>query len=118
MTVPWNKGRRPEYLKDEIRQAKRPGARRQINSGRLWFSLRDVIEKTKVGTLLIDNKTGKDGPLKSYRITEKEWDEIHRDANRTPPGCHPVLRLNIGRYRLMVIEEDLWDDVGDMLTNA
>jgi len=115
MTVPWNKDRTPNYLKAEKEQAKRKGARAQINSGRLWFSLRDVIEKTVLGNLLIDNKTGRDGPLISYRVTQYDWHDLKRDANRTPPGCHPVLRLNIGPYKLMVIEEDLWDEVGDML---
>jgi len=115
MKTPWKKDTTPAYASAEKRQAKRPGARAQINSGRLWHSLRDVVERSVVGHLLIDNKTGKDGPLISYRITQHDWYDLKRDANRTPPGCHPVLRLDIGPYKLMVIEEDLWDEVGEMI---
>lgn len=110
MKSPWKKDERPAYIAAEKRQGKRPGARQQVSSGRTWSGLRDVVEKSKNGiTLLIDNKTGKDGPLKSYRITEKEWKEFLRDANRTPPGCNPALRLDIGPYHLIVVDEATWD---------
>lgn len=112
MKPPWEKKETQAYVAQEKRQAKRPGARRQLNSGRLWHSLRDVVERTVVGSMLVDCKTGKDGPLKSYRITEKEWSALKRDANRTPPGCYPSLRLDLGRHKLLVIEEEMWDEVG------
>lgn len=110
MSVPWKERRTPAYVRQEREQAKRDSARAQINSGRLWHSLRDVVENSKVGRLLLDCKTGKEGPLKSYRITEQDWEALHRDAARTPPGCHPGLRLDIGRFRLLVIEQATWDD--------
>ena len=109
MTVPWKKDEIPEYVKAERRQAKRPGARKQVNSGRVWSGLRDVVERSPIGVLLIDNKTGKNGPVKSFRVSEDGWAAMKRDANRTPPGCHPVLRVDCGPYKLMVIEESVWD---------
>lgn len=110
MSVPWNRDKKPNYLKAEREQAKRSGARAQVNSGRVWSGLRDVVERSKNGiVLLIDNKTGAKESLKSYRITDAEWNGLKRDANRTPPGCHPCLRLDIGKHKLMVIEQDTWD---------
>jgi hypothetical protein len=109
MNVPWKKDETPEYVKAEKRQANRPGARPQLNSGRTWSGLRDVIERSPIGVLLIDNKTGRYGPLKSFRVSEAEWETMRRDANRTPPGCHPILRVDCGKYKLMVIDENTWD---------
>lgn len=111
MSAPWNTRSKPAYVEQERRESKRKGARPQLNSGRVWSGLRDVIQNTVVGRLLIDCKTGARGPLKSYRITEKEWRQFHRDANRTPPGCHPVLKVDIGPYRLVTIEDSLWDEI-------
>ena len=73
MTVPWKKDETPEYVKAERRQAQRSGARAQVNSGRVWSGLRDVIEKSPIGVLLIDNKTGRYGPVKSFRVSEDSW---------------------------------------------
>ena len=115
MRAPWKAKSTPAYLEQERKEAKKPGARLQVNSGRTWSGLRDVIRQSVVGALLIDCKTGANGPLKSYRLTEDEWRDLRRDANRTPPGCYPVLRIDIGPYKLMVIEDEMWEETGRLL---
>lgn len=105
MRKPW-KDKEPAYVTAEKKQAKRPGARPQLNSGRTWSGKGDVIE----AGLMIDNKTGKDGPLNSYRITNKYWTQMKKDANRT--GLDPALRLDIGSHELIVVDQATWDARG------
>lgn len=116
MSTPWRETKDPGYMRQEKREAGKRGSRRQVNSGRLWFSLRDVIQRTAIGRLLIDCKTGRDGPLKSYRLTDDEWALLKRDANRTPPGCYPALKIELGKFHLLVIEEDMWDETVEALS--
>lgn len=115
MKSPWEaaKERRDTgYMQQEKRTGSKKGARQQLNSGRLWFSLRDVMRRTPVGEMLIDNKTTEN---LSYTIKKDDWAALKRDANRTPPGCHPALQIDIQDLRLMVTEEKLWDDVLDYI---
>jgi hypothetical protein len=116
MKTPWQRAqdRRPKYALQESRAAKKPGATAQVNSGRTWSSLRDVKLESPLGRVLIDNKTTE--TASSYRITEKDWLELRRDANRTPPGCHPALQIDLSdRVRLMTIEEPFWDEILDYI---
>ena len=108
MTTPWRRVTEPKYAKQEKRSAKKQGARAQVNSGRTWSSLRDVKQSSPVGHLLIDNKTT---DAESYRITKTDFKALTRDANRTPPGCHPALQIDIQELRLMVVDEGLWDEI-------
>lgn len=64
-------------------------------------------EDTDIGAMLIDAKDRTES--KSYRITEQEWTDLKLMANKTPPGCNPMLVLNIGSHSLVVIEEAVWD---------
>lgn len=113
MKTPWKKDTTPKYAKQEARTAKKPGARAQLNSGRTWSGLRDVRRKVRSFSFLIDNKTTDD---KGYRITEDDWLKFARDARRTPPGCHPMLQLDIRSVRLVVLEEDTLDAIFDEKT--
>lgn len=108
LKTPWERVREQPYAKQEKRTAKKPGARPQINSGRTWSSLRDVIQDSPLGRILIDNKTTE---ASSYRITREDFMALKRDANRTPPGCLPGLQIDIQDLRLMVIEDGLWDEI-------
>lgn len=113
MKTPWSQKKEQGYVRQERRTASRPGARSQINSGRTWSSLRDVRLDAILGHLLIDNK---DAPKGSYRLTDDEWMALKRDANRTPPGCSPAFQIDLGaRIRLLVIEEDFWNDLLDYI---
>lgn len=69
--------------------------------------------KSPLGMILIDNKTTE--TASSYRITGDDWRALRRDANRTPPGCHPALQIDIDEIRLLVVEEGFWDDVVDYI---
>lgn len=111
MKTPWSKDEKPKYQKQEARTAKKAGARPQLNSGRTWSGLRDVLRITAVGRVLIDNKTT---DKRSYKISldgKDGWLALKRDANRTPPGCLPGFQIDIQNVRLVVIEEDLFDEM-------
>jgi hypothetical protein len=108
MSTPWDRVTAPKYVKQEKRTARKDGGRAQVNSGRTWSSLRDVKQKSPVGHILIDNKTT---DAESYRVTKSDFKALVRDANRTPPGCHAALQIDIQDLRLMVIEEGLWDEI-------
>lgn len=79
-----------------------------MNSGRTWSSLRDVKQESPLGHVLIDNKTT---DAESYRVTKADFRSLKRDANRTPPGCHPALQVDLQELHLFIIEEDLWDEI-------
>lgn len=113
MNTPWEAAKQRRYQRQERRTASKPNARAQVNSGRTWFSLRDVMEKTPLGRVLTDNK---DTEAQSYTIKKNDWRALKRDANRTPPGCHPSLQIDIQGLRLRVIEEDLWDEINKYVT--
>lgn len=106
--TPWKRATAPKYQQQEKRTAKKHGAKPQINSGRTWSSLRDVSVRTIIGKLLIDNKTTE---AKSYTITRDDWAALKRDANRTPPGCHGALQIDIQDLRLFIIEEAVFDEI-------
>jgi hypothetical protein len=110
--TPWQRVTDPAYAKQEKRTAKKHGARPQVNSGRTWSSLRDVKQESPLGYVLIDNKTTE---ASSYRITKPDFMALSRDANRTPPGCHPALQIDIQDLRLIVFHEGFWDDVVDYI---
>lgn len=108
MKTPWDRVTKPKYAEQEKRTAKKHGARPQVNSGRTWSSLRDVKQASPVGHLLIDNKTT---DAESYRVTKADFKALIRDANRTPPGCHGALQVDIQELRLMIVQEGLWDEI-------
>jgi hypothetical protein len=108
MSTPWNRAKEQRYAKQEKRTSKKPGARAQINSGRTWSSLRDVVQDSPFGRMLIDNKTTE---ARSFTIKDDDWISLKRDANRTPPGCSPAFQIDIRDLRLLVIEDSLWDEI-------
>jgi hypothetical protein len=108
MATPWERAKQQRYEKQERRTGKMPGARPQVNSGRIWSSLRDARIDSFIGRLLIDNKSTEN---KSYSITRDDWLALKRDANRTPPGCLPALQIDIQDVHLMVFELSTWDEL-------
>lgn len=114
MLLPWKDNPHQGYELQERRSAKKKGARRQLNSGRTWSGKGDVRHRTPAGEMLIDCKDHTDS--KSYRITEDEWSEWKSTAHKSPPGCQPMYQLDIGKHRLVVIEEDLWDEILERLS--
>jgi hypothetical protein len=108
MATPWERAKQQRYEKQERRTGKMPGARPQVNSGRIWSSLRDARIDSFIGRLLIDNKSTEN---KSYSISRDDWLALKRDANRTPPGCLPALQIDIQDVHLMVFELSTWDEL-------
>jgi hypothetical protein len=108
MKTPWEQAKERRYQRQERRTASKPGAKAQVNSGRHWFSKRDVLESTPLGHVLTDNK---DTEGQSFTIKKLDWLALKKDAIKTPPGCHPSLQIDIQDVRLRVIGEDLWDEI-------
>ena len=108
---PWERAKKSRSLRQEERTARKRGARKQPNSGRTWHSKGDVTLDSFLGKLLIDNKTNEKPENKSYRLDKDDWLVLRRISNRTPPGCHPVLQVDLQEIHLMVFEESLWDEI-------
>lgn len=108
--LPWRMGKKKPYEKQEERTSKKKGGRKQLNSGRTWSALRDVKRKVGDATYLYDNKTT---TSRNYTLTKDEFMSLIRDANRTPPGCRPVLQIDFNNggniLSLVVIEEAEFD---------
>jgi hypothetical protein len=90
--------------RQEQRNANLPGGRKQVNSGRHWFSKRD---NRLHGFLIETRRTDSD----SYRITLKEFESIMRDALTTPPGLKPGMQIDIKHLKLMLISLDDYIDL-------
>jgi hypothetical protein len=106
--TPWDRVKASRSVQQERRTARMRGGRAQINSGRIWSSLRDAKLNSFIGLLLIDNKTTEN---QSYTITKRDFTDLKRDAQRTPPGCHPALQIDIQDLHLMCFELGLWDEI-------
>jgi len=109
--TPWERAQKTRSQKQEERTARMRGARKQPNSGRLWHSKGDVTLDSFLGRLLIDNKTTDKPENSSYRITRDDWEKLRRISNRTPPGCHPALQIDLQDLHLLVFELPLWDEI-------
>jgi hypothetical protein len=82
--------------RQELRNARLPGGRKQINSGRAgWFSKRD----NRLGGYLVETRGTDTG---SYRLSVAEWEALVRDAMSTPPGQLPAIQLDIGNHQLFI----------------
>lgn len=99
METPWREGNKSE--RQERRLAQLPGGRKQVNSGRRWFSKRDVTLRE----FLVEARTT---DKKSYRIDRDEFLDIVRAAMRTPPGKLPAMQIDFetptDRLSLFVIK--------------
>jgi hypothetical protein len=114
MTTPWERAKEVRYVKQEKRTAKMPGGRPQVNSGRIWSSLRDAKISSFIGRLLVDCKSTEAG---SYTISEADWLALKKDANQTPPGCLPALQIDIRDVHLMAFELSTWDALVEYVMN-
>lgn len=108
---PWQRSLKSRSKEQEERTARMKGARPQVNSGRIWSSLRDNKLSSFVGMFLIDNKTHDDPEKQTYKLDYQEWKSLRRDANRTPPGCLPALQIDLQDLRLFVMEVPTWDEI-------
>lgn len=108
MSTPWERAKKQRYEKQEQRTARMPGGRAQVNSGRIWSSLRDAKIDSFIGRLLVDNKSTEAG---SYTVKKSDWLDLRKDANRTPPGCLPALQIDIQDIHLMTFELATWDQL-------
>lgn len=94
--TPWEQAnaQRKSRLQEE-KLGKRPGGRKQVNSGRHWFSQRDV----RLNGFLVEARTTDSN---RYCIEAKEWESIVADAFSTPPGMLPAMQIDLGSHSLFV----------------
>ena len=77
VNTPWDRAQaQRRSLRQEETFGKRPGARPQVNSGRLWFSKRD----NTFLDFLVENRTVEKETTKSYTISVKELKKLAADA--------------------------------------
>ena len=96
LTTPWHKAKAQQRSRrQEQALANRPGGRKQVNSGRHWFSKRDV----RLNGFLVEARTT---DADSYRIDKREFEKIVKDALGTPPGMLGAMFIEFPGLKLMV----------------
>lgn len=85
--TPWGRARRTQSERQERRLGKLPTGKKQINSGRHWFSKRDV----RLGGFLVEARTTGSA---SYTLSRPEFDKLTREAFGSPPGMLPAIQLD------------------------
>ena len=112
LQTPWKKAREKQaYQRQEERLAASPGARAQVNSGRYWFSKRDV----RKNGFLIEARTTQ---AKSYSISAEEWDKLTNESFTQPPGLLPAMQIDLQGSRLWVMRQEDFDYFQIMYTSA
>jgi hypothetical protein len=103
LEVPWKQAKEKQaYQRQEERLSSSPGARAQVNSGRTWFSKRDVRQNG----FLIEARTTQAG---SYTIKEAEWEKISKDSFGQPPGLLPAMQVDLNEHHLWIMRQEDWD---------
>lgn len=86
--TPWEQAKaNRRSRRQEERLARLPDAKKQINSGRTWFSKRDV----RLGGFLVEARTTL---KKSYSIVREEFEKLTREALGSPPGQLPGMQID------------------------
>jgi hypothetical protein len=99
---------RKRMTASEYHESRKVGVTKNWNSGRGRIKS-DATMQSILGKVLVDNK---DTEADSYRIQGDDWRLQRRLANRTPPGCHPALQVDIGDdIHLFICELGLWDEI-------
>ena len=99
MQTPWHRAKARKSQRQEKRLGQLPNSRTQPNSGRGRFLKRDA---RIFGNFLTEARTT---DAQSYRIEKKEFQDLTKQAARQPPGCLPLMALEIDGLRLWVIRE-------------
>jgi len=110
MEAPWEKPLKPRHRQQEERISQ-TGGRTHPASGRIWRFKRD-------GTLfdfLIEARHTDSG---SYRVDKSELDQITKEANMTPPGCHPGMQIEFGHEEWILIPLQTFREIYNELVNA
>jgi hypothetical protein len=103
METPWTKARKRRHVRQEERLDELHGGQKGINSGRHWRWPRDG----KIGNFLIECR---DTQHRSYSVSYDEFQNIARQANKTPPGLLPAMQVDILDLSLMVVRLVDWED--------
>jgi hypothetical protein len=100
MKTPWQQAKaQQKSQRQESRIGDMASGKKQVNSGRHWFSKRDV----RLGGFLVEARIT---DAKSYSVNGEEFSKLTRDAMQTPPGMLPAMALEIQGQRLIVMREE------------
>lgn len=114
MDTPWKQARSQQRSKrQEERLSKLPGGSKQVNSGRHWFSPRDV----KLSGFLVEARlTDKN----SYTVSRKEWKTLTGQALAANclPGMQVDFESGLGRESLFIMRLIDHQDTLTRLTEA
>lgn len=97
METPWHRARHRKSQQQERRLGKLPNSRTQPNSGRGKFLKRDA---RIFGNFFVEARHTE---ADSYTIKKKEFHDLTKQAHRQPPGCLPMMEIEMGNLRLWVI---------------
>ena len=86
-----------EWERQEHRVAKRTGGRRQPGSGSGWLHRNDVKDDNYLREM-------KQTDGKSISIKLEDWEQLRKNAIMS--GRKPAMHLQIGKRRLIVLDED------------
>lgn len=101
METPWKRVQKTKSERQELEFSKLPGARKQVNSGRHWFSKGD----NRLGVFLVDNKTTDAG---SFTIDLNKWLQTQEQGMQTPPGLLGAWQINLQSAKLWLMRLDDW----------
>jgi hypothetical protein len=97
LVTPWRQiNDQRKSQRQEGRLAKLSGGSKQINSGRNWFSKRDV----RLNGFLIEARTTEKA---SYSIKKEEFENIVKNALSTPPGMLAAMQIDFPGLHLFVM---------------
>ena len=98
METPWQRAKKTRSQRQEESLGKR--GQPQINSGRTaWTSKRDA---RIYNLFLVEARTTERDTI---TISGKEWKQIRRAAQQTPPGLLPAMHLEIQDEQMLMIAD-------------
>ncbi len=96
--TPWQRANaQKKSRRQEERNARLPGGRKQVNSGRHWFSKKD----NRIGGFLVESRTT---DKNSYSITVEDWQILSRSVCSEPGMLLPAMQIDIKDLQLFVCE--------------
>lgn len=108
LQLPWKRAGKSKSQRQEERIGNMRGGQKQNNSGRFWRWPRDA----KLHDFLVEARTT---DAKSYSIKYEEFQQLAKQAYRTPPGCQPAMQIDIRDLQLFVTKLSDYEALRDRL---
>jgi hypothetical protein len=103
--TPWDRARKTRSQLQEERLGNTEGGSKQLNSGRTsWRSKRDAVYRE----FLVEARSTESG---SYTVKAEEWRNLRKEAFQTPPGCLPMIQVELQELTLAVVDFNYLHDL-------